>query len=568
MTERNHYEGGVSRNFATYNPQVARDQAFSLGRRGPAKGGKIAPVRSSSALVLSSTNANREKIYIQQPPIAASGFSSQAFNPHFPHTVRKNETKTCSDCHLSEDNDNNAIMSQLLLLGTNFLNFVGFNTWVGNEGALNAVQVTEWEEPQAVIGSYLQKYAYPDWFQKHLESNQNLTSAYEHEAGTVSCLQLRGEYLFAAEGERGVQVYDVASIANKGVSQRIITAPVSPLGQDAHLDTNNATCIVLPSSQPIAPERNQGELMREDNLEQPFHPIYNYAVVTDSVEGLILFDVNTFADGEPRNNFIERTLNWNPDGVLDGALHATIGGHVLYIAADAGMVIVDLDEPLEPRLVAVVPMENARASALQFRYLFVTNDSGLQVVDVTDTEQPMLLSDNTISLKDAQRVYVARTFAYVAAGSDGLVIVDVKQPTAMRHLQSFTGDENDSSGLRLTDSRDVVVGTTNASLFAYVADGVGGLKVVQLTSPSSQPKFYGFSPEPRPAIIAQYRTDTPALSLSKGLDRDRGVDETGEQISVFGRKGSRPLNQDEMQAMFLDAKGKPWFVKDEPDDVN
>ncbi|CAN0511200.1 unnamed protein product, partial [Scytosiphon promiscuus] len=138
MTERKHYEGGVSRNFATYNPQVARDQAFSLGRRGPAKGGKIAPVRSSSALVLSSTNANREQIYIQQPPIAASGFSSQAFNPHFPHTVRKNETKTCSDCHLSEDNDNNAIMSQLLLLGTNFLNFVGSSTRGRGAGELKS----------------------------------------------------------------------------------------------------------------------------------------------------------------------------------------------------------------------------------------------------------------------------------------------------------------------------------------------------------------------------------------------------------------------------------------------
>ncbi len=163
---------------------------------------------------------------------------------------------------------------------------------------------------------------------------------------------------------------------------------------------------------------------------------------------------------------------------------------------------------------------------------------------------------------------MARTFAYVAAGSEGLVIVDVKRPDAMRHVQSFTGDDADSNGPGLTGSRDVVVASTNASLFAYVADGSGGLKVVQLTSPSSQPKFYGFSPEPRPAIIAQYSTDSPTLSLSKGLDRDRGVEESGEQIAVFGRKGSRPLNQDEMRAMFLDENGEPWFVEDEPDERN
>ena len=101
-TERQHFEGGETRNFATYNPQVARDQMFQLGKRGKIKGERIAPVRSSSALVLSSTNSNRERIYIQQPPVAGSGFSSQAFAPHFPHTARKTETKTCTDCHMSD----------------------------------------------------------------------------------------------------------------------------------------------------------------------------------------------------------------------------------------------------------------------------------------------------------------------------------------------------------------------------------------------------------------------------------------------------------------------------------
>jgi hypothetical protein len=107
-----------------------------------------------------------------------------------------------------------------------------------------------------------------------------------------------------------------------------------------------------------------------------------------------------------------------------------------------------------------------------------------------------------------------------------------------------------------------VVASTNASLFAYVADGAGGLKVLQLTSPDSQPRFYGFSPAPVPELIATFPTRKPALSLSKGLDRDRGVDETGGQIAVFGRKGSRPLSLEEMQRLYLDEKGRPWFVGD------
>src|SRR5204863_1302563 len=211
--------GGETRNYATYNPQVARDDMFQLGRHGPVKGSRIAPVRSSSALVLSSTNANRERIYIQQPPVAASGFSSQAFSPHYPHTERRTETKTCTDCHVSAANDNNAIMAQLLLLGTNFVNFVGLNAWVGGEGDIEAVRVTEWDEPQAVIGSYLHRYAYPDYYKAHLDRGRELDEAHDHSGGVTRCLWLRGEYLFAAGGSDGMRVYDVSSIANKDFSE-------------------------------------------------------------------------------------------------------------------------------------------------------------------------------------------------------------------------------------------------------------------------------------------------------------------------------------------------------------
>jgi hypothetical protein len=65
-TARHRYEGGETRNYATYNPQVAREDIFMLGLRGPSEGGKIAPVRSTSALVLSSKNSNRERIYVLQ----------------------------------------------------------------------------------------------------------------------------------------------------------------------------------------------------------------------------------------------------------------------------------------------------------------------------------------------------------------------------------------------------------------------------------------------------------------------------------------------------------------------
>ncbi len=596
-TTSHKYEEQETRNFATYNPQVARDDMFQLGLHQTSKGNIIAPIRSSSALMLSSTNINRERIYVQQPPISAAGFSSQAFAPHYPHTERREETKQCSDCHIAKANDNNAIMAQLLLTGTNFVNFIGAQAWVGLDGGIEAVRVTEYSEPQAVFGSYLQKYAYPDYWKQHVERNgrelidwvrgkvfdrkasgetdpsEDIRNVHQSAGGAARCIQARGEYLYVAEGKGGFRAYDIANIANKGVSERIVTAPFSPLGQDTHIASKNATCMALPTDQPIAVIRNDHMLADQRlraagkvpadplaglNQEQAMHPLYRHAVITDAEEGLILTDVDTLSDGEPRNNFLKRAVTWNPNGVLAGARHITLGGHFAYIATPRALVVVNLDDPLHPQLAATVAMDDPRASALQFRYLWVTTARGLEVLNVTRLDRPVSVPGATVPLTDARRVYIARTYAYVAAKRDGLIIIDVKRPESPAIYQRYTADG------KLNDAEDVVIGSTNASLFAYVADGVNGMKVVQLMSPESQPNFYGFSPRPMPELIAWARTKQPALAMSKGLDRDRAVDETGHQIAIVGRLGARPFNRAEMEKLFIGADGKPWYVDDTP----
>ncbi len=555
-TERHHYESTESRNFATYNPQVARDDMFQIGIHGEIKGGKIAPVRSTSALVLSSTNINRERIYIQQPPIAASGYSSQAFAPHYPHTERRTETKQCTDCHLSKNNDNNAIMTQLLLQGTKFVDLLGYNAWVGGEGEVTAVPVTEWDEPQAVLGSYLQKFAYPDHFDTLQKNNKQLPDGFSHRAGVASCIQHRGEYLYVAEGEKGTRVYDIASQANKGYSQKFVTAPFSDLGHDTHVKSKNATCAALATTQPVQPSRSRSKLMTETNLEQVMHPIYEYMFITDAEEGLILVNIDTLHNFESRDNNLSRALTWNDGGVLTGARHITVAGTWLYVSTPKGVVVLDVDDVLKPRYVTTIEVDDPRAAQVQFRYLFVTTRQGLQTVDVTHPEKPIILPGAVVALKDAHKLHVARTYAYVAAGAEGVAIIDVTKADKPQLYEMF------NAGGSINDARDVTVASTNASPFLYVADGKNGLRVVQLTSPVSQPNFYGYAAEPKPELIASYPTKRAALALSRALERDRAVDETGHQVAVLGRIGARPFNAKEMARLYLDQGGEPWFVDD------
>jgi len=555
----NHFEGGETRNWTTYNPQVLRDEGFMLCLTGSTNGNKITTARSSSALILSSRNANREQVYVQQPPISAPGYSSQAFNPHFAHTVRKTETRICSDCHLSEKNNNNAWMAQTLLHGTNFVNFIGKFTYVaeGKKG-LEAVVVTETDEPQAVIGSYLHKLAYPDNYKKHRKNKMELETAYAQDGDYIKSLQLRGEYLFTANGRDGFRVFDVANIDNKGYSQRILTSPVGAIGQRTHVKTRYATAVALPTNMPID-TRRESVIANPDNQELPIHPLYSYAYITDRQEGLILVDVMNLVDGDPTNNFLERAVTFNPKGQLDGAVNLTIAGNYAYILCKSGLVVVSIDKPLRPKIVSSVKgpfLKKPNAIAIQFRYAFVCDREGVKVIDITNPASPKPVKNSFVPLKRSYDIYVARTYAYVAAGRQGLAIIDIENPESISVAQKYTANG------RINDARGVKVAATNASVFAYLADGKNGLRVIQLSSPLTEGHL-GFSPTPQPVLIATRKTRGPAIGISKGLDRDRAVDESGNQVSIFGRLGSRPFNLKEQKAFFLNEKGEIYKVSDD-----
>jgi hypothetical protein len=552
-----HFEGDVdTRNYTTYNFQVVRDDIFMLGLDSTAKNHKIAPVRSSSAVLVSSQNANREWIYHQEQTVSSEGYNGQAFNPHYPHSVRTKETKTCTDCHISRENDNNAWMAQLLLQGTNFVNFIGHYAYVG-EGrhGLEAVAVTEHDEPQAVIGSYLQKLAYSENYARHQKTEQ-LTEAYEH-GGNILNLQLRGEYLYAAKGRDGIEVFDVANVDNKGFAERITSAPVSPVGQRFYVKTKDARWIAAPATLAVDPARRHDP----ENEERPIHPLYAYLYVADADEGLILINAATSLDGDPRNNFLKRSLTFNPDGILNGANFVVTAGNYAYVSCNRGIVIISLENPLKPRVVSQIPLQGPGHLAIQFRYLFACDREGLKIIDVTDITRPVIKS--SVAIPDARDVYVARTYAYVAAGKKGLAIVDVEKPEDRHQPQYF------DAGGKIDDAYAVKLGMTNASLFAYVADGKNGLRVLQLTAPDRADGFdqteglWGFSPPPQPRLIATYKSKGEAIALSKGLDRDRAVDESGNQLAVFGRRGAGPLPLELMQRLYL-RKGNLYTVTNEP----
>jgi hypothetical protein len=227
------------------------------------------------------------------------------------------------------------------------------------------------------------------------------------------------------------------------------------------------------------------------------------------------------------------------------------------VATPRGLAVVDLNDPVAPKLMAQVPLHEPHAVAVQFRYAFVVDAEGLKVVDVTIPTAPRVVEGASVPIPHAHNIYLGRTYAYVAAGSEGIAIVDIESPEKPRLDQTWSADG------KINDAHDIKLGATNGSIFAYVADGKNGLRVVQLISANETPGAYGFSPRPTPSLVATYHTHGPAVAVSRGVDRDRAVDETGHQTAVFGRRGARPFTLAEQQRMYL-RDGKPFAVDDKP----
>jgi hypothetical protein len=64
-------------------------------------------------------------------------------------------------------------------------------------------------------------------------------------------------------------------------------------------------------------------------------------------------------------------------------------------------------------------------------------------------------------------------------------------------------------------------------------------------------------------VTAFQKTLTPYVSFEEAWHARRAVDESGNQLAVFGRRGSRPLDQSEMFKMYLRGD-KIWTVSNDP----
>ncbi len=235
------------------------------------------------------------------------------------------------------------------------------------------------------------------------------------------------------------------------------------------------------------------------------HVSGDLALVVDGTYGLQVIDISN-----PASPALLGT--YDPPGLSAEGVHVA-GDHAFVVHGNLGaygLQVVDISNPASPTLLGSYnTLGDAQGVYAAGDYAFVADGaSGLKVIGISNPASPALLgSYNTPG--DAQGVHVSGDYAFVADGSSGLQVIDIGNPASPALLGSYN-----TPGTAL----DVYV----SGDYAFVADGHPGLQVIDISNPAS------------PVLLGSY--DTP--------DAARGVYAAGDYayVSAGGNSGLRVID--------------------------
>ena len=296
---------------------------------------------------------------------------------------------------------------------------------------------------------------------------RSCTRSHHHRRrATVLDVQQRGEYVYAALGQGGFRVYDIANIDNKDFSERIVTAPVSPLGQRLYVKTKYA---------PRSRRRRRSASIRcatrsPENEEQADPPDVRLPLrhrlarkgwsssATDRRAAHA--GVGRCSTATRRTTSSSARRPSTRTACSTGARRITIAGHLrLHPDADAAGRRRRSTIRSEPKVTArarrAATWTIRAASRIQFRYAFVVDKQGLKVLDVTALDRPRPIDGAQCAVQGrAQRLRRRAPTRYVAAGHDGLGIVDIERRRQPALEQMFNAGGTDQRHQRREDRHD------------------------------------------------------------------------------------------------------------------
>jgi len=261
----------------------------------------------------------------------------------------------------------------------------------------------------------------------------------------------------------------------------------------------------------------------------------DFAYMACSQAGLRIVDVS-----DP-NNLNEVGFYLGQDAVLD----VQAVGTAAYVANDwGGLSVLDISDPAAPgEIGAWEPPQQVNALGEANGVAYIAAQDGLWVLDVSDPIQPTLVSNQPITAT-VQDVVIAGQYAFLAASENGLRVFDVSDP-----LNPYEAGWLDTPGI----ARDLSL--TGDTL--YLVEDEGVLRIINVAEPTL-PFEMGYYTSPVPIVDVAVQGSIAYLALLNG--NLQVVDATNPAVPIPRGSFNPPDNYPNQQATSLAIEGNLAYL--------
>jgi hypothetical protein len=284
--------------------------------------------------------------------------------------------------------------------------------WLDNKKTIHFLNVDEKEAPYQ-IGTQKLKYNLQD-------------------------MTFQGKYAFVAAGDSGLLIMEknnlpefkqIATIAPVGPNQKKgSTLGVFVAGDHAYLAVKGIGLVIIDITDINNPKQIQSVY---EVAGAPNQVIVqdDYAYLSTGLNGLMSIETSVLVNTE----ILGQT------GAQMSARDVAIDGNYVYVAAgESGLRVLDVTSPSNPQEVAfhdTYGQSDAVATKGEIAYIADRNN-GLVIVDGTSHSGALSLIGH-ISSNNARDVAVAENYAYVADSDEGLYIVDIADPANAKKIKTM-----------------------------------------------------------------------------------------------------------------------------------
>ncbi|MCZ6766590.1 MAG: hypothetical protein O7D32_06625, partial [bacterium] len=170
------------------------------------------------------------------------------------------------------------------------------------------------------------------------------------------------------------------------------------------------------------------------------------------------------------------------NGAIGGAANRLAVSESLLVTANSeGISIYHIENPGPPLKVVTASGTPAVDVVVSGRYAYVAwGSNGLLIVDIANPTQARIVGERSIANGSANSIVVTGQYAFVGAFTFGLHIIDVQNPFA-------------PVTIAVVPSQASTIGVFIDGGIAYVADSRGGIRLVDVTDPTN-PRSIGALP--------------------------------------------------------------------------